>query len=159
MGKRRLPEEVKRFGISLLARWETPTRVSEQIKEKFGIDITPQALEHYDPGKWAGRDLSEEYRRLFEAERTQYLKALGAPFVSHRIARLWRLQHACERAETDGNLSLVLQILEQARKECANLPDLDRAEMPRNLADFYADMARGKPTGLDQFYGGKAVTN
>lgn len=61
-----LKDEVKRFIVQALACFDTPTQVVQAVKETFGLDVTRQQCELYDPTKYAGRDLGVKWRTVFE---------------------------------------------------------------------------------------------
>ncbi|MFK5600246.1 DUF2280 domain-containing protein [Methylobacterium sp. HMF5984] len=115
-----LPDAVKTFVVQQLACFETPSAVVKTVKEEFGLDVTPQRVEAYDPGKRAGADLSEEYRTLFQATREAFLADTAAIGVSHKVVRLRTLARLIDTAEKRGNAVLVASLLEQVAKECGD---------------------------------------
>lgn len=58
MAATQLTIEQKTFLVQALTRFETPMEVARALKEEFGIEITPQRAENYDPTKRAGQRLS-----------------------------------------------------------------------------------------------------
>lgn len=115
-----LPDEVKTYIVQQLACFETPSDVVKAVKDEFGQEITRQAVEYYDPGKRAGRGLSDEFRQLFAATREAFLTDTAAIGVSHKVVRLRTLARLAERAEKAGNMVLVASLLEQVAKECGD---------------------------------------
>lgn len=69
----RLKKAEKVFIVRSLAQFMTPTEVVRDIKEKFGIDVTPQQVEYYDPTKVAGANLPQEFIDLFNEARKEYI--------------------------------------------------------------------------------------
>lgn len=69
----RLKKTEKVFIVRSLAQFMTPTEVVKDIKEKFGIDVTPQQVEYYDPTKVAGANLPQEFADLFNEARKEYI--------------------------------------------------------------------------------------
>ncbi|TCB74169.1 DUF2280 domain-containing protein [Acinetobacter sp. ANC 4173] len=69
----RLKKSEKVFIVRSLAQFMTPTEVARDIKEKFGIDVTPQQVEYYDPTKVAGANLAQELVDLFNEARKEYI--------------------------------------------------------------------------------------
>lgn len=116
-----LPDDVKLFIVQAAACFDTPSEVARNVKAEFGIDVSRQAVEAYDPTKRAGQRLSEEYRKIFEAVRNRFLADTAEIGVSHRSVRLRTIQRLSIKAETMGNLPLVSSLLEQAAKEVGNV--------------------------------------
>jgi hypothetical protein len=112
-----LPENIKLRIVQALACFDTPSQVAKEIKAEFGVVVSPQQCELYDPNKRAGQRLSEKYRQIFTETRKTFLEDTSLIGVSHRAVRLRTLQRMIERAESQGNLSLTAQLLEQVAKE------------------------------------------
>jgi hypothetical protein len=120
MAQNTLPDEVKASIVQQLACYDTPSVVVKAIKEEFDLVVTPQQVEAYDPGKRAGRSLSEEWRALFAATREAFLADTAAIGISHKVVRLRTLARLAEKAERAGNMVLVASLLEQVAKECGD---------------------------------------
>jgi hypothetical protein len=112
-----LAENVKLRIVQALARFDTPSQVAKDIKAEFGLDVSPQQCEAYDPNKRVGQKLSEKFRLIFAETRKAFLEDTSLIGVSHRAVRLRTLQRMIERTESQGNLSLTAQLLEQVAKE------------------------------------------
>lgn len=117
----KLTDGARTYIVQALACWDTPTHVANTVKREFGISITPQAIEAYDPTKQAGRNLSEKWQSLFEATREELLKDKAKIPISHRGVRLRALQRMLEKAEAAGNILFAAQLLEQAAKEVGGM--------------------------------------
>lgn len=113
----RLQHGIKFAIVRALAAFDTPGQVTKLIKAEYGIDVTPQQVEAYDPTKRAGAGLSEELRELFLTEREKAKTRLDEVPIANKAVRLRKLGRAAERAEARGNDGMLLQILEQAAKE------------------------------------------
>lgn len=116
----RLNKKVKLFIVRLMAEFETPTDAARQVKDVFGIDITPQQCEAYDPTKRIGQDLSEELRKLFFEYRRKANEELEAIPIANKRYRLQRLQNIIDHDRYKDNPVLVPKMLEQAAKEMTN---------------------------------------
>lgn len=112
-----LPVEVQTFIVQALACFDAPSVVVNSVKAEFGLTITRQRVELYDPNKRAGQALSQRWRELFDATRKEFLEDTSKIAISHRAVRLRALQRMAERAEHAGNLPLAAQLHEQAAKE------------------------------------------
>ena len=120
MSANALPDEAKRFVVQQLAMFETPSEGARSVKEEFGIEMSRQAVEAYDPGKRAGSALSQEFRELFAATRETFIADTAAIGVTHKVVRLRTLARLIEKAEGRGNAVLVASLLEQVAKECGD---------------------------------------
>lgn len=117
MAKGRLSDEVKAFVVQALACFDTPSAVAEAVKREFGVDVSKQAVEAYDPTKRAGAKLAEKWRSLFEMARAEFLADTDRIAISHRVVRLRTLQRMAEKAESMRNIALAAQLLKQAAEE------------------------------------------
>ena len=115
-----LAENVKLRIVQALACFDTPSQVAKDIKAEFGIVVSPQQCELYDPNKRAGQKLSEKFRLIFVETRKTFLEDTSLIGVSHRAVRLRTLQRLIDKAETQGNISMVAQLLEQVAKEAGD---------------------------------------
>jgi hypothetical protein len=120
MAQQMLSDEVKRFVVQQLAMFETPSEVARSVKDEFGIEVSRQSVEAYDPGKRAGAALSQEFRELFAATRETFIADTASIGVTHKVVRLRTLARLIEKAEGRGNAVLVASLLEQVAKECGD---------------------------------------
>ncbi|WP_175908330.1 DUF2280 domain-containing protein [Burkholderia sp. BCC1640] len=115
-----LPEHIKLYVVQSLACFDTVSRVAKAVREEFGVEVSPQQCERYDPTKRAGSTLSKKYREIFERTREEFLQDTSRIGVAHRSVRLRKLDRAVGLAEDRGNLPLMAQLLEQAAKEAGD---------------------------------------
>ncbi|WP_085599423.1 MULTISPECIES: DUF2280 domain-containing protein [unclassified Pseudomonas] len=113
-----LKDEVKRFIVQALACFDTPTQVVQAVKETFGLDVTRQQCELYDPTKYAGRDLGVKWRTVFEDTRKRFREDTADIPIANRA---FRLRGLARMAENMRNLALTAQLYEQAAKECGDM--------------------------------------
>ena len=137
MPREQLPDEVKTYIVQAIACFDTPGTVSKAVKAEYGLDVSPQLVETYDPTKRAGRNLAQKWRDIREATRKAFLEDTAGIAVSHRAVRLRALQRMSEQAEKQRNFGLAASLLEQAAKECGNaftnrreLTGKDGADLP-----------------------------
>lgn len=117
MSQGKLTNEQKTYVVQSLACFDTPHEILKVIKEEFGVVVSAQAIEAYDPTKRAGRDLAKKWREIFEATRKAFLADTSTIGISHRAVRLRALQRMAEQAESMRNFVLAKDLLEQAAKE------------------------------------------
>jgi len=116
-----LRDEVKAFVVQALACFDTPSQVVASVKETFGIDVTRQQCEAYDPTKYVGRSLNQKWKTLFEDTRARFREETAEIPIANRAYRLRAMNRFVERAETMKNIGLAMQILEQAAKEVGDV--------------------------------------
>lgn len=112
-----LSEDVKVFIVQALACFDSPSQVAQAVKDQYGVTVSRQQVEGYDPTKRAGKTVAKKLRALFHETRETFLQEAAAVPVAKQVYRLRVLQRALDRAEKRGNDAMVLQILEQAAKD------------------------------------------
>lgn len=116
----KLTDEGRAFVVQQLAMYDPPETVAKAVKDEFGVTITRQAIEAYNPTKRAGAKLSEKWKTLFAETRKSFVENTAEIGISHRTVRLRALHRMAEKAETVGNMALAAQLHEQAAKEMGN---------------------------------------
>jgi hypothetical protein len=112
-----LPHKVQKFIVDQNACDEKPADVVKAVREEFGLEITRQAVEHYDPTKAAGSKLSDKLADHYWAVRKKYEdqedeKGIGT--LSYRLRRLAVLER---QAFVKGNTLEVRECLKQAAED------------------------------------------
>lgn len=120
MANQKLSREQQTYVVQALACFDSPAVVVAALKKDFGVAISPQAVECYDPTKKAGRNLSVRWKALFEETRKTFLEDTATIAISHRAVRLRALQRMADKAETQGNMVLASSLLKQAAEEVGN---------------------------------------
>ena len=87
---------------------------------EFGITVTRQTVQGYDPTKTAGRRCAPRWQQLFEATRRAFVRDTSEIAIAHRTVRLRALSRIAVKAEEAGNLALAVQVYEVAAKECGD---------------------------------------
>jgi hypothetical protein len=70
--KQRLSYEQKLFIVDRLARRRTPSQVAREVLAEFGIVVSKQHVESYDPTKTQGRKLTKKWADYFTTTRQKY---------------------------------------------------------------------------------------
>ena len=112
-----LDDDVKAFIVRALACFDTPETVAKAVKAEFGLDVTRQQCEAYDPNKAIAAKLGEKWRVLFEETRKSFLEDTSRIGIAHRAVRLKRLERMADKAENMGAIGLAASLMEQAAKE------------------------------------------
>lgn len=113
----KLTDEQRLYVVQRLACYDNLTSIVEGLKSEFGVEVTPQAVEAYDPNKAAGQKLAKKWKDMFEATRQAFLSDTAQIPIANRAVRLRTLQRLADRAEAQKNMVLTAGILEQAAKE------------------------------------------
>lgn len=113
-------DEIRVFVIQAIASFDTPTQVVEAVKQEYGVQLTPQAVQCYDPTKYSGRNLKPKWRAIFEKARKAFIEDSSDIPIAHRSTRLRALQRMAQVAERKGNLPLAAQLHKQAAEEMGN---------------------------------------
>lgn len=115
-----LNNEVKAFIVQALACYDSLETVSSSVKEQFGLNLTRQQIQSYDPTKAAGKSLSTKWVELFEVTRDRFQNEISDIPIANKAYRLRTLDRMASRAETMRNYNLTAQLIEQAAKECGD---------------------------------------
>lgn len=143
-GEPKLTDAARTYVVTALACWDPPSVVAEAVRKEFGIVITPQSIEGYNPTKRAGAKLAEKWKALFFETRKAFTDATAEIGISHKAVRLRSLERMAQVAEKQGNIALAANLLEQAAKEMGNAFTNTRVlqgglalTTPKTLSDFY----------------------
>ena len=112
-----LSRAVQKFIVEQNACDEKPTDVVKAVKEEFGIDISRQLVERYDPTKAAGSKLSEKLAERYWEVREKYERQeeeRGIGSLSYRLRRLAVIERI---AFAKGNYQLVKECMKQAAED------------------------------------------
>ena len=88
-----LNKKQKLFIVRSLAQFNTPQETVVLVKEEFELDVSRQQCVAYDPNKRVGKDLSEEFKKEFEATRKDFLDAPQNIPIANLSVRLQRLEN------------------------------------------------------------------
>ncbi|QSL85945.1 DUF2280 domain-containing protein [Pseudomonas atacamensis] len=128
-----LRDEVKAFVVQALACFDTPSQVVASVKERFGLEVTRQQCEAYDPTKYVGRNLHVKWQTLFNDTRKRFREETAEIPIANRAYRLRTLGRMAEKAENMKNMALTAQLLEQAAKEVGDVYVNRRLEPEKTL--------------------------
>ena len=151
-----LKNDVKVFIVQALACFDTPTQVSQAVKQEFAVDVTRQQVEQHDPTKRAGVNLAAKWQTLFHDTRKRFREETADIPIANRAYRLRALGRMAEKAENMKNMALTAQLLEQAAKEVGDVyvnrrlepekPLGSQADQPHALAEYTLEPDENVPT-------------
>ena len=140
-----LKKEVKLFIVRSLARFNTPTETAELVNQDYGVQVTKQQCEKYDPTKRAGENLSAELKAEFEAARKDFLDTPQNIPIANLSVRLQRLENQYQKH--GKNRVAALSILKQAAEDVGGKYTNETKNSVENKTSY--------PSGLGHFYGRK----
>lgn len=151
-----LRDEVKAFVVQALACFDTPSQVVASVKAEFGLEVSRQQCEAYDPTKYVGRNLHLKWKTLFEDTRKRFREETADIPIANRAFRLRTLGRMAERAENMKNMALTAQLLEQAAKEVGDVfvnrrlepekPLGSQPDQPHAVAEYTLEPDENVPT-------------
>ena len=112
-----LTADVKLFIVQALACFDAPKIVAEAVKQQFGITVSPQQLQAYNPATMAGARMSAKLKTIFAETRKRFVEDVSTIPIANQAYRLRVLDRTLSKVEGQGNTAMVAQLLEQAAKE------------------------------------------
>lgn len=122
-----LGDEARAFIVTSLASYVSPIEVMAQVQERFGVEISKQAVSHYHPDTVGKPD--QRWIDLFHAARKRFIDEVADHGVAHRAYRVRSLQRVHDKLlgmvdgvdpTKDSIVDLAKEfrgVLEQAAKE------------------------------------------
>ena len=113
--------QVKRFIVRALAWWTPSTRIQEQVRERFGIELRLERISYYNPDLPSSTDLSQELRAYFLEEREKARGELDDIPIAHLPYRLRQSQERMERLDAQGNYLAAQRVQDAAARDLGGL--------------------------------------
>ena len=119
---RTLQDFHREFVVRELACYATPKEAADALNEEFGLTVSPQAMERYDPEKRAGVRMAQKWRDLFKVSREAFLKHMEDRVPeAHKAVRVQHLAMAARVYKSKGNYMAMADLLERIAKETGNV--------------------------------------
>lgn len=112
-----LNQKHKLFIVRSLAQWNTPTETVELVQQEFGITISRQQCEAYDPTKRTGQNLSKALADEFHKTRDQFRKNTDEMPLANLAVRLRHYENLLNNPNNKRNPILQLTILKQVAED------------------------------------------
>lgn len=112
-----LNQKHKLFIVRSLAQWNTPTETVELVQQEFGITISRQQCEAYDPTKRTGQNLSKALADEFYKTREQFRKNTDEMPLANLAVRLRHYENLLNNPQNKRNPILQLTILKQVAED------------------------------------------
>jgi hypothetical protein len=134
----RLTDEQRIYVVRRLAAFEKPGEIAKSLASEFGVTVSIKAIEGYNPGLSAGRNLAPRWRELFAQAREDYQASIAEIGVAHRAVRIQLRARYAERAEEAGQFKAASDILDAIAKDVG---DMDRRQKPVRFKERGASAA------------------
>jgi hypothetical protein len=118
---RKLNDEQKTYVVKRLAAYDRPAAIAHDLLEVFGVTVSPQAIEHYDPERPAGHDLAPRWREAFAEARKVFLAQTADLTHLEKPMRLRLRGRMAIAAWDEGNYRLANDILDAIAKEAGDV--------------------------------------
>lgn len=119
----KLTDEQKAYVVRRLAEYDKPVAIAQGLKEIFGVTISHQAIEHYDPGRPAGHDLALKWRDVFLEARRAFLERTADIGPARKDVRM-RLRERLMMEEWEaGRCKTANEILDSIAKDAGGAFD------------------------------------
>ena len=110
------------FLIREMACYSSPGEAADALKEIYGVEITPQGAQYYNPETRIGRELAKKWVSLFETTRAAFLKHITEEVPeAHKAVRVRELARASRRFKRSGNYVAMADMFERIAKEMGNV--------------------------------------
>jgi hypothetical protein len=88
----RLKSRHKRFVVRRLAVFDRPKEVRSAVNNRFGLEVSLQQLQHYDPTTEKGSQLASDLENLFWETRQEFIEDQKGIALAHKSKRLRELE-------------------------------------------------------------------
>lgn len=114
---RKLTDEQQAYVVKRLAVYDKPAAIAQGVEDAFGVTISPQAVEHYDPERPAGHDLAPQWRAVFHEARKAYIASTADIGHMDKPLRMRLRERMALAAWEEGSYKIANEILDSIAKE------------------------------------------
>lgn len=132
-----LSSEVKELIITQLAWYTTPAEIQELVKEQYGLEVTKQQLQHYNPHTYKGKALAPKYIDMFNVRRQAFLNEVSDIPIANVNVRLKRLENTWIQLTAKKNYIAANAVLEQAAKEASGFYSPRNQQLPSQEGESF----------------------
>ena len=118
----KLTDEQREYIVRRLAAYEQPSRIRHEVRERFGIEMSPTAIDHYDPTRRA--KCGKRWADLFYAARRAH--AGSESEAAGRSRKVERMVLRTVEILADRILNGVLTEAEHFSTDAGEITDEDR---------------------------------
>jgi hypothetical protein len=123
-----------------LACFDQPSQVRQLVRENFGLDLSPQSIEHYDPYRYAGKELAKKFVCLFLDTRKRYLENVADVALAQKTHRLKWLERLAAEAERMGDVA------GRVPRSCARMRSVTHLSRRASAARLSMPLTAADPT-------------
>jgi hypothetical protein len=158
--KSKLTDQQREYVVARLAAFDSPAAIAQSLRQEFGISITRQAIDRYDPTRC--KKCPERWKQLFFATRQATLEGKAAHGAADNIRRA-RVRDRLLRRAVDAITERVLNNV-TAQFEAIEAEQPRRrspAELQRDIEAFINRMqairAAGQTPNYDDLHRARTV--
>jgi hypothetical protein len=119
----RLTDQQRIYVVRRLAAYDKPGEIAKSLAQEFGVTISINAIEGYNPGLSAGRNLAQRWRDLFAQAREAYLESTAEIGVAHKAVRIRLREGYAHRAFEEGQFKAASDILDAIARDVGDAFD------------------------------------
>jgi hypothetical protein len=110
------------FIVQQVACFLSPSETAAAVNEEFGLTVSRQAVERYDPAKRAGQRMAKRWKELFAFARQAFLDEVSDSVpLAHRSVRIKELAAAANLFKKQKNYIAMANMLERIAKEIGSV--------------------------------------
>src|SRR5688500_18275456 len=110
--KNKLTDAHRAFVVQRVACFDSPKEVADALKAEHGVDISPQAVEAYDPSKKAGQTMAKRWHELHQLTRKAFLDDVSLHIPeANKSVRIRELAKAVRALKARGNYIVMADML------------------------------------------------
>ena len=113
----KLTDEQKAYVVRRLAEYDKPVAIAQALQELFGVTISHQAIEHYDPERPAGHDLAKQWRTVFRKARKAFIARTADVGMMYKPVRMKLRERMVMHEWEAGRCKAANEILDSIAKE------------------------------------------
>ena len=158
--KSKLTDQQRDYVVARLAAFDSPTAIAQSMRQEFGVSITRQAIDRYDPTRC--KKCPERWKQQFFATRQATLEGKAAHGAADNMRRA-RVRDRLLRRAVDAIAERILNSV-AAEFEAIEAEQPRRrspAELQRDIETFINRMqairAAGQTPGFDDVYRARTV--
>lgn len=110
--QRKLTYEIQKFVAESIGQFATPTEIVEEVRERYGIEMTREHVRAYNP--WQRSDVAEKWVVICKAARAKFDADVSPIPLAHQAYRLAELQKLYGSTKSE---EFKAELLAQAAKE------------------------------------------
>jgi hypothetical protein len=117
----KLTPEQKAYVVRRLATYDTPTAIARDLEALFGVEISVQAVDHYNPERGSYDNLAPCWKELFWETRKAYIAACAEAGTMEQMLRVRLREDMVLMARDAGHYRIANELLDSIAKEAGKM--------------------------------------